>query len=321
MKRGNKKAQFNFAWLFAVLVGGAILFLAIFGAMKTGDTSRFQSDSQIAKSISVLTDPLQAGFSEGSYGSIHFKEETRINNYCYSTEFGKNDISVSTRSDIGQEWNEAGAATSIYNKYIFSPEKSSGKDYYVLSKPFELPYKISDLIFLISENYCFMDAPEEIYNELLAFNIPLIEVINETQECTLSNTIRVCFSSERDDCDISVINTCSLNECDSVYDTGIVEKSGDDDLNYVGNLVFAAIFSDETNYDCNVQRLLYRAEKIADQLTEKIDIMTSRGCSSSLKPGLIDWSNELSNTQTEDIDSLYSHAVTLEDKNDREDLW
>ena len=79
-----KKGQFNFAWMFAIVVGVAILFFAIFGAMKTVDTARFQSDTEIAKSISVITDPLQAGFAEGSFGKIVFRQETRINNLCFN---------------------------------------------------------------------------------------------------------------------------------------------------------------------------------------------------------------------------------------------
>ncbi len=122
-----KKGQFNFVWLFAIIAGGAILFLAVYGAVKTGDSARFQSDSEIAKSISVITDPLQAGFSEGSFGKISFREETRINNICFSGEFGKNDISVATRSSVGEEWNLPGGTTSIHNKYIFSSGKKFRK--------------------------------------------------------------------------------------------------------------------------------------------------------------------------------------------------
>ena len=80
MEIGGKLAQFNFAWIFAILIGAAILLFAIFGAMKTGDTAKLQSNTEIAKQISILTDPLQAGFSEGSFGSISFQKETRIRN-------------------------------------------------------------------------------------------------------------------------------------------------------------------------------------------------------------------------------------------------
>ena len=101
--RLRKKAQFNFVWLFAIIAGATILVLAVYGAMKAGDTMRFQTDSEIAKSISIISDPLQAGFSEGSFGKILFKQETRINNFCFDGGFGTHSISVSTKSDIGED--------------------------------------------------------------------------------------------------------------------------------------------------------------------------------------------------------------------------
>ena len=76
-RRGiNRKAQFNFVWMFALIAGGAILFLAIYGALKVGEGERYEADTAIAKSLSFLIDPLQAGFSEGNFGTINFKEET-----------------------------------------------------------------------------------------------------------------------------------------------------------------------------------------------------------------------------------------------------
>lgn len=317
MKRGTKKGQFNFAWLFAIIAGGAILFLAIYGATKSGDTARYQSDTEIAKSISILTDPLQAGYTEGSYGSMKFKDETRITNVCLPGGFGKNDLSVSTRSDMGEEWKPAGGATSVHNKYIFSPEQNSGVDYYVFSKPFKFPYKVADLVFLISDNYCFLGAPDEIAGELSAFSIPNIEIDN----CTRPDSIKVCFKSEPH-CDISVEGDCT--DCDSDFDKGIIRKQdSSQDVYYVGNLMYAAIFSDKNNYDCNVKRLMYRDKKIAEELSEKATLMGSRGCSTALKPDLIDWQNQMNSTQPADIQDLYSQSTDMNKKNEREicNLW
>ncbi len=306
-----KKAQFNFAWLFAIVVGGAILFLAIFGAMRTGDTYRYQADSEIAKSLSVITDPLQAGFSEGSFGKISFNQETRINNLCMSGGFGQNDISVSTRSDIGEEWNLAGGATSIHNKYFFSSEQSSGFDYYIFSKPFNFPYEISDLIFMTSDNYCFMNAPDEIADEIIGMDIKNIEVAN----CTLINSINVCFGTGTD-CDIIIYGSCG-SRCDSVYYEGTVSKSSGD-MKYVGNLMYAAIFSDKLIYDCNVKRLMYRNGKIAEELVAKADLMDARGCGTNLRGDLSVWAGLTINATSDDLVSLRSMSENMEIKNNRE---
>ena len=59
----SRRGQFNFVWIFAIFAGGAILALAIYGAVQTGDMMRFGSDTEAGKSISILTDPMQAGFA------------------------------------------------------------------------------------------------------------------------------------------------------------------------------------------------------------------------------------------------------------------
>ena len=304
-----KRGQFNFVWLFAIVAGGAILFLAIYGALQAGDTLRYGADTEAAKSIAILTDPLQAGFAEGSFGKIVFRQESRVNNICFDGEFGKNDISVATRSDIGEEWSLPGGATSIHNKYIFSSGKSSGLDYYVFSKAFKFPYKVSDLIFLSPENYCFVNAP----NGVPGLNVPNIEV----GDCVVADAVRVCFGFG-DDCDVMVYGSCNSG-CDSVYDEGIVAKDGVD-MKYVGSLMYGAIFSDKGVYDCNVRRLLYRAGKIAEEFVEKADLMDARNCNTNLKPDLIVWKSLIENASVDDLASLRSMADVIEKKNRGEKL-
>ena len=307
----NNRGQFNFVWLFAIVVGAAILFLAIFGAMRAGDTYRFQADTEIAKSISIITDPLQAGYADGAFGKIIFRQETRINNICFDGAFGKNDISVSTQSDIGEPWNLAGGATSIHNKYLFSSEQNSGLDYYVFSKPFDFPYEISDLIFITSDNYCFLNAPGEIADEIVGLNIENIEVDN----CTLANSINVCFGNGND-CDVVVYGSCSSG-CDSIYDQGTVSTSGGD-MKYVDNLMYAAIFSDNLIYNCNVRRLMYRAGKIAEEFIAKANLMDSRGCNTNLKGDLSVWGGLTINATSDDLFGLKSMSDNMENKNNRE---
>lgn len=305
----NRNGQFNFVWLFAIVVGGAILFLAIYGALRFGDTIRFQSDTEVAKSISIITDPMQAGFAKGSFSRISFKQETRINNFCSDIEFGKNDISVATKSGVGEEWNLPGGATSIRNKYIFSSGEISGMDYYVFSKSFNFPYKVSDLIFLTSERYCFFNMPDD----FLGLDVPNIEI----DDCSFSDAVKVCFGFG-EDCDVMVYGSCS-SECDSVYDEGIVVKDGVD-MKYVGNLLYGAIFSDKGIYDCNVRRLLYRDEKIAGVFIDKADLMDARDCNTNLKSDLIIWKGMVGNSSVDNLSSLRVMANVLKRKNEGEKL-
>ena len=319
----RERGQFNFVWLFAIIVGGAILVLAIYGAMQAGDTARYQSDSEVAKSLSIITDPLQAGFGESSFGRISFRQETRINNICLDNGFGQNDISVATRSGVGQEWNLAGGATSIHNKYIFSSEQNSGEDYYVFSKGFDFPYEVADLIFLTPENYCFVNAPDEVVDEVLGLSIPNIEVDN----CTITDVVRVCFGNGRSrldssshqtgqGCDVMVYGSCQ-GGCDSVFDEGTVVK-GSSDMKYVGSLMYGAIFSDKEVYDCNVERLMYRAGKIAEEFSVKTDLMDSRGCGTNMKADLVVWSGLLMNATSDSLLGLRTMSDVIDKKNSRE---
>jgi hypothetical protein len=302
MKR--KTGQFNFNWLFALIVGAAILILAVYGATQIGKTQRFEIDTEIAKKISILTDPLQAGFADARASSIEFKQETRINNICYFDEFGKNDISVSTRSRMGDEWQEAGGATSIHNKYIFSSPSQTGEDYYVFSKGFEFPFEISDLIFLNSGEYCFISPPTRIENEILNLNIDYIEIDNCTED-----SLRVCFPSGSD-CDISVYGTC-MTGCGDMYEEGYVLNNGER-LNYVGSLMYGAIFSRKSIYDCNVQRLLFRAGKISEVFVQKSELMNARGCNTNLQADLNVFGGMLSGSSSEDLISLNQFAKQLD---------
>ena len=173
----SRKAQFNFTGLFAIIAGAAILMLAIYGVSKAVNNERYKIDTEIAKKIFILTNPLQAGFSEGKSGEIIFKQESRINNFCFdSPDFGRNDISVSTRSEIGKPWDSPGEEVSVKNKYIFSSEKNTGEKYYIFSKPFRFPYKVSDLVFVTSKRYCFIGASESIIDEVEG--IKYIEIDN-----------------------------------------------------------------------------------------------------------------------------------------------
>ena len=310
-----KRGQFNFVWMFAIIAGGAILVLAVYGATKVGDTQRFQTDSEIAKELAILTDPLQAGFAEGSFGKISFNQETRINNICIDGKFGRHKISVSSRSDVGEEWNDPGVEVPIGNKYIFSSERASGKEYYVFSKPFEFPYKVADLTILIPEDYCLVNAPDEISDEI-NFNVDKVQF----EDCEDEGLINVCFGVGNN-CDISVYGSC-MSGCDSVYDEGVVEKAGLT-MKYVGNLMWAAIFSDSDIYECNVNRLMYRAGKIAEEFADKADLMDARGCNTNLKPDLLMWSGVTIGAGVDDLASLRMTAEAMGKKNDREDcgVW
>ncbi len=299
--RGKRGLEFSFTWLFALIAGAIILFLAIYGAVRFGGTLRIQSDTEIAKQITILTDPLQAGFAEGSFAKIKFQQDTRVINNCIPGGFGRNEISVQTHSRVGDEWQESGGAVATSNKYIFS-SLDEGKDYYVFSKQFKFPYKIADLIFLSSKDYCFVEPPSFIEDEIIGLGIDNIE-INSLENCSVGS-VRVCFAS---------------GDCEIVVYENYVDRNGER-LPYVEGLMYGAIFSSPEVYECNVERILYRGKIIADVLSKKSDLMNARGANTNLKPDLIALSQFLEDADMFDIVSLDGFVKELDGKNNREGL-
>ena len=72
-----------------------------------------------------------------------------------------------------------------------------------------------------------------------------------------------------------------------------------------------------------MNRLLYRAGKIAEEFADKADLMDARGCNTNLKSDLLVWYGMTIDASVDDLMSLNSMAETLGRKNDREDcgIW
>ena len=135
----------------------------------------------------------------------------------------------------------------------------------------------------------------------------------------LASDERICFGGGGSDCDVLVIGSC-VGECDSIFDVGVVSKTSGD-FPYVGNLMYAAIFSNKAVYDCNVERLLFRTGTIADIFAEKTDLMDARDCGSNLKGDLIAWGGMLEGGGN--LMSLKVFADALDKGNGRDQckLW
>jgi hypothetical protein len=321
MKKIKKKAEFNFEWLFALIAGGMILMLAVYGAVRFSGVFKTQSDSELAKKIAIIVDPMQAGFAEGKSSIIEFNQETRINNRCENEEYGSNRISVSTKS--GDKWGENGAETIVKNKYLFTSQVS-GKKFVVFSKPFLLGFKISDLLFVTSEKFCLINPPKEIESEIESFRIDNFKLNKDNCE---DSRIRVCFdkSSGSSNCNITIYGTCT--SCENEYDLGFVEKAGQR-FYYVGDLLYGAIVSDYSTYNCNVKRLFYRASTIAQIYKEKGELMSIRSCFSNLGPQLDLFSETMESASKlqrfdSSIYSIYLLAKELDNKNKLEtcEVW
>jgi hypothetical protein len=313
----GRKGDFNFVWLFAVVAGTAILILAVYGAVKYGKTTAITQDTEIAKALSVVTDSMQAGFASGRSSTIRFKKDTLIENYCFEGNFGTNEISVMTKERPNEDFESFGVPIKVDNKYLFVSDKP-GKEFFVFSVPIDFAFKIADAIIIDSQEYCFigLEGEENIERTL--------SVLGKKAKFGVANctddSVKVCFGS-LGDCEIIVYPGCNNpSVCESEYDVGRVE-SDRFSVEYVGNLLYPAIFSERESYLCNVKRLMYRQSILANMYSQKVTLMSSRNCNVDLARELgyfevesFDLSNNLIDGE---LSTLYFEALYLKDKEKR----
>ncbi len=300
--------QISFAWLFAIIIGTIILFFAIYASMKLIKTEESVSATETGKEITVLLNPLETGFGEERTTPLILPVESRIINGCESfANFGEQEVSVSQK--IRGKWTDTGVGSVAYNKYIFSNKSVQGKNFYLFSKPFEFPFKVADLIFLTSaeENYCFIDSPEKVREELASLSQPNLF----TENCP-SDSIKVCFESVTGEkCDVSV----DFNDKTVEKDSSMVYFETD-------SLMYGAVFSEKEIYECQVLRLMKRLRELALIYNDKENLISGKGCSIDVNLlGLTDSASSLRNSA--DLVAVKLAADEVGDENKRAycELW
>ena len=288
----------QFAWLFAMIVGAIILFLAIFSVTKITETQNTAIDAATAKEIGILLNPLETGFESAKTTNLVLPKETRIYSNCTTNMgFGKQTIRLSQKSF--NKWSETDVNVGFENKYIFSDSVVEGKKFLIFSKPFEFPYKISDLIFLTSSDkkYCFQDAPEEISDELENLGQK-----NIFQDVCPAGSTTVCFSGS---CDISVSSNSVRKNSKEMFFEG-------------NTLMYAAIFSSPEIYECQFKRLMKRDSELASLYSDKAEIVSANGCNTNLGNDLSALKSSLDSideSSSLDGNAIIQNVEEIKDKN------
>ncbi|MCH7568198.1 MAG: hypothetical protein IIA87_02140 [Nanoarchaeota archaeon] len=280
----NKKGfEFGFAWIFAILAGAAILFLAVFATINLISTSRYEVDTKVAAQLGILLNPVETNLESGKYTVIEFPSETRVFNRCRETgNFGQQRISTSVKSGIGKEFQEQGVESVFYNKYIFSSGVEQGKKLHVFVKPLKMPYKIADLIFISSGNYCFINPPDIIEDEVLGLGLKNVKISSGVRECPKDSKV-VCFSSRGCDVNVDLQSRSVEKSGQTVY----YEENSDGE----SSLIYGAIFADPEIYECQVKRLMKRTGELAHLYALKSEFLTGKGCTSGLAQELRNYAN------------------------------
>ncbi len=260
----QKRGQTEYAWLFSLIVGALIIFLAVFAAQKFKGTSTLQTQAEILREFDILLNPFS---SVGSITTmtlskaIELPSALQLNFSCNSAD-NYNEINV--RSMVGRGWGEwLRPGFRVRDKYIFS-ELVEGRTMWVFAKPFEMPWRVDDLIYITDQSYCFDDPPSHIQREVEALKTNSIFV--RDREVCPPESVEVCFGARN--CDININ-----------YPLGIVRK-GDKSLFFAGDaMMYSAIFSGPELYECNSERLVGRIKTQIEINSEKARILKEKGCS------------------------------------------
>lgn len=280
MSKYNKKGfiQISFPWLFAIIVGIFIIFLAIYGVTKLIRTEQTIQDVKTSKEIGILLNPLETGFEDVKKPTpLGFPVDTRMYNDCtIDGQFGKQIIRVSQKSF--NQWTETNIDIGFSNKYFFSKDVVEGKEMFVFSKPFRFPFKVTDLLYLVSSNdiYCFMNAPDDVEEEVKNIGSDNLLVENCSN---IKNVTKVCFTGGSN-CDIRV-NTVSQS---------IEKRQGK--VYYEGDaLMYAGIFSNPEIYECQLQRIMKRLKILSELYNNKATLIIASNCNTNLEGDLLQLNN------------------------------
>jgi len=309
MKSKKGALEISFGWLFAIVAGIVIIFIAIYISSRLIGTQQTSISAQTGKQIGILLDPLETGFESAQTTSITIPSDTRINNICDSAgTFGKQIINLEQKS-FGK-WIKTDVNVGFQNKYIFSDGQIEGKKFYVFSKPFSFPFKIADLMYITSSDkrYCFSNAPNEINQEISTLNQSNLVVDN----CAV-NDVKICFGKEN--CEINVD-----------FSSNSVEKNGTK-VYFAGDdrtLMYAAIFSNKTIYECQIKRLMSRVGEISSLYASKELLINGKGCQNDIGSNLGELSglaNELNKSNELEIVKIEADMINQKNNAGVCQLW
>lgn len=313
----NKRAfiQMSFTWIFALIVGAFILFLAIFALTKFIDTEKTTGDLTSAKDISVLLSPLETSFEQGKITSLKAPTNSRIYSGCdLEGTFGHQQIVFN--QEIYDKWSETNNSVDSQNKYLFLENPQEGKLFYLFSKPLNFPFKVGSLIYLTSaeKRYCFIDAPGPVEEEMENLGHPNIFIKDSSPEndC-LGDEINVCFGSPyscgEGDIRVDVGNLHVKKDGKTLYFA--LPKSGIQTKDY--SLMYAAIFSDSSLYECQSKRLINRTISLIQLYEQKLLLPSLQNCNADL---LVDLNNFETQLKFYDDTRDWKHL-----SEEAEDIW
>jgi hypothetical protein len=315
--KSKKSFEIPFTLIFGIIAGVVILLLAIYGTARLINNSQQVQYSESAKTLLNILNPVVNDIeSTFVQKPISFRKETRIYLNCMqksekSPVFGKETLAFSEKSAFLKKWPNPGINVSRYNKYIFADRIEEGKKLFIFSKPFYSGFRVDDLVVLSMKNFCFVNAPGFLADEVENRGYYNINSTINIDKCP-SNSLRVCFERTGEKCDISVYGLCTSNCDDEMgkYSYGYVQKNAKT-VYYAENLLFAAIFSSPEIYECNLGRLGKKISELSKVYSDEVDMLSLKGCNTLIGSGLSEMISLGENLTSKNILSLYQASKNM----------
>lgn len=264
MIKDKHAIEMGFNWIFAIIAGGFILFLAIYTATSFIGMGQNTINTETAAKIVAVFDPLETGLASGKSSEISLVKKSKIYFQCEASAnppFGQQLIAFSEQT-FGTKYSEKNRGVPIKDKYVFVENILEGKKIYLFTKPFFMSFKVADTVIVGIDDYCFYDTPIEIKDEIEGLNLKSVHFPNSSEKCEGK---KVCFGKTAV-CDIKVSMKDSL-----------VQKDGKK-IYFVDNLVYGAIFASPEIYECNVKRLMNKFNELGNIYQDKINIIERKQC-------------------------------------------
>ena len=271
----KKKGMIEFSWMFALIIGAVILFLAFYFIGTKFTEKKVLSSIETEQSLDIIFNPFSSFGSLGATSSkvIELNKPEKLNFSCDFNNLGYNGILASTES--------VNKPRLVYDKYLFTENSSSGKDFQIISKPFSMPWRVADLIYFIPKDtfYCFVgfnDAEDEFGSGGTGLNISNFQFEVDKTKCP-ELSVKIC-KIPIPGCDVTVDYGSGI--------VGTVIKSSGRSYFVDDATMYAAIFSDPYIYNCNLKRLAKRIDYQTGVYMGKASAISSR-CSTSFNLGLL----------------------------------
>ncbi len=299
--------EMSFAWIFSIIVGAVIIFLAVYAALELGYGEREVADSIAAQELQGLFYPLTTtGESASKPGNISFPTSTRLSTSCLAEGvFGIQEIRIATRSGVGNPWQEAGVPARSSTTYLFAANLTEGKDFFTLVQPFNFPFKIGDIITLWNGQYCFINPPQEISNEIESLHLDASGfIVSATSTSCPARSTQICFLGG------VAASTCTITV--DVAGRRVIKQR--QTLSYEKPLFYAAIVADSALYECQVQRMFHRSAELARLYRSKSEFVAARShtaCSAALQPELSAYATLTSTATTRQLSLIEIKARQL----------